>query len=58
MGRSNYRKENRITNYQMPRSKVILEKLIVTQLMKKFNTFYGICRFMAVFRTVRHWSVS
>jgi hypothetical protein len=29
--------------------KVLLEKLTVTQLVKKFTTFYGICKFITVF---------
>jgi hypothetical protein len=40
-----------------PWSKV-LEKLIVTQLTKKFLAFYGTRNFVTVFTTARHWSLS
>jgi hypothetical protein len=33
-------------------------KLIVTQLVKKFPAFYGTRRFITVFTTARHWSIS
>jgi hypothetical protein len=39
------------------RSKV-LEKLVVTQLVKKFPTFYETRRFITVFTRARHWSLS
>jgi hypothetical protein len=32
-----------------PRSRVLLEKLTVTQLVKKFPSFYGTRRFITVF---------
>jgi hypothetical protein len=33
-------------------------KLIVTQLVKKFPAFYVTRRFITVFTTARHWSLS
>jgi hypothetical protein len=36
----------------------LLEKLIVTQLVKKFPAFYGTWRFITVFTRARHWSLS
>jgi hypothetical protein len=36
-------------------SRVILEKLIVTQLVKKFPDFYGTRRFITVFIEASHW---
>jgi len=41
-----------------PWSRVLLEKLTVTQLVKKFSAFYGTRRFITVFTTALHWSVS
>jgi hypothetical protein len=35
-----------------------LEKLIVTQLVKKFPDFYGTRRFITMFTRVCHWSLS
>jgi len=45
-----------ITNYNKltPWSRVLLEKLIVTQLVKRFLTFYGTQRFITVFTRVYH----
>jgi len=37
---------------------VLLEKLIDTQLAKKFPAFYETRRFITVFTTARHWSLS
>jgi hypothetical protein len=34
------------------------QKLTATQLVKKFSALYGNRRFIAVFRTVRHWYLS
>jgi hypothetical protein len=34
------------------------DKLIVTQLVKKFSAFYGTQKFITVFTTARHWSLS
>jgi hypothetical protein len=41
-----------------PRSRVLLEKLTVAHLVKKFSTFYGIYRFIIVFTRSSHWSPS
>jgi hypothetical protein len=41
-----------------PCSRVLLEKLTVTQLVKKFPAFYGTRGFITVFTTVRNWSLS
>jgi hypothetical protein len=35
-----------------------LEKLIVAQIVKKFPAFDGTRRFVTVFTTARHWSLS
>jgi len=40
------------------RGKVGLEKLIVTQLIKKFVAFCGTRRFITVFTRAHHWSLS
>jgi hypothetical protein len=45
-------------NQQTPRSTVLLEKLTVTNLIKKFPAIYGALRFTTVFTTTRHWSLS
>jgi hypothetical protein len=42
----------------IPWSRFFLEKLIVTQLIKKFLTFYGTRRFINVFTTACHWFLS
>jgi hypothetical protein len=39
-------------------SRVLPEKLIVTQLIKKFPAFYGSWWFITEFATARHWSLS
>jgi len=36
----------------------VLEKLIITQPIKKFPAFYGTKRFITVFTRVRHWFLS
>jgi len=36
----------------------VLQKLVVTQLVKKFPTFYGTWRFIIVFTRFHHWSLS
>jgi len=41
-----------------PWSKVLLEKLVVSQLAKKFTKFYGNRKFIAVFTTAHHLSLS
>jgi hypothetical protein len=40
-----------------PWSTIILKKLTVTQLVKKFPTFYGMKRFITVFTRAHHWSL-
>jgi len=42
----------------IPWSRVLLEKLIVTELVKKFPAFNGIRRFITVLTTARQWSLS
>jgi hypothetical protein len=45
--------------YQLtPWSRVLLEKLIVTQLVKKFATLYGIWTSITVFTRACHWFLS
>jgi len=39
-------------------SKVLLEKLLITQLVMKFHAFYGTRMFIAVFTTAGHWPLS
>jgi hypothetical protein len=39
-------------------SRLLLQKLTVTQLVKKFPAFYGARRFTTVFTTARHWYLS
>jgi hypothetical protein len=41
-----------------PSSRVLLEKLIIAQLVKKFPTFHVIQWFITVFRKTCHWSPS
>jgi len=41
-----------------PWSRVLFEKLTVTQLVRKFPTFYGTRMFITVFRRAHHWSLS
>jgi len=41
-----------------PWTRVILEKLIVTQMFKKFTAFYGPWRSFTVLTSVRHWALS
>ena len=45
-------------NEPTPTSKVLLEKLRVHQLVKKFPTFYGTQRLITIFTTVHHLSLS
>jgi hypothetical protein len=47
-----------VTEELSPWSIVLLEKLIVTYLVKKFHAFYGLRKFIAVFTTARNWSLS
>jgi hypothetical protein len=51
-------KQMSINNWLTPLSRVLLEKLTVTQLVKKFPTFYGTRRFITVFTRTRQWSLS
>jgi hypothetical protein len=41
-----------------PWSKVLLDKLIFTKLIKKFSSFYGTQRFITVFTKACHLSLS
>jgi len=41
-----------------PWSRVLLEKLTVSQLVKKFSTFYGTRRFITAFTSAHHLSLS
>jgi hypothetical protein len=43
---------------QPPLWRVLLEKLIFVQLVKKFPSFYGTRRFITMFTRARHWSLS
>jgi hypothetical protein len=48
-----------LSNVQLtPWGRVLLEKLIVTQLVKKFPAFYGSQMFIAVFTRAHHWYLS
>jgi hypothetical protein len=46
---------NDTNTYLPPWSRVLLEKLRVAQLVKKFPVFYGTPRFISVFTRVRYW---
>jgi hypothetical protein len=46
-----------LTTKPAPCNKVLVDKLTVTQLVKKFPAFYGTRRFITVFTTARHWSL-
>jgi len=46
------------TNQPTPWSRVILEKLTVTQPIMKFLAFYATQRFIIVFTRVHHWSLT
>jgi hypothetical protein len=55
----------RLTTYCVPlhkcytlKDKNLLKKLMVSQLVKKFPAFHGTRRFITVFTTARHWSLS
>jgi hypothetical protein len=43
---------------KMKLSRVLLEKLTIAQLVKKFSALYGNRRFIAVFTRARHCSLS
>jgi len=47
-----------LTTYVPPYSRVLLQKLIVTQLVKKNSALYGNRRFITVFTAACHWSLS
>jgi hypothetical protein len=47
---------SRLTDWMTSWSRGPLEKLIVTQLVKKFPAFYGTRRFITVFTRAHHWS--
>jgi hypothetical protein len=38
--------------------RVLLEKIIVSQLVKKFPAFFGTQRFITMFTRACHWSLS
>jgi len=42
-------------NFLYNTKEVLLDKLIVTQLIKRFQSFHGTRRFITVFTTFRHW---
>jgi hypothetical protein len=44
--------------YLLHGAEVLLEKLIVLQLLKKFSAFYGTRRFITAFASARHLSLS
>jgi hypothetical protein len=48
------RPKRRLTQW----SGVLLEKLTVTQPVKKLPAFYGTLRFITVYTTARHWTLS
>jgi hypothetical protein len=45
-----------LTDWLTPWSRVLLEKLVVTQIVKKFSAFYGTRRFITVFTRTSHKS--
>ena len=47
-----------VTYLLTPWSRVLLEKLTGLQLVKKFPAFYGNRRFITVFTSARHMSLS
>jgi hypothetical protein len=53
--RRNYRV---LTDLFLPMSRVLLEKLTGSQLVKKFSAFYGTRRFITAFTSARHLSLS
>jgi len=44
-------------NSLTPQNKILLEKLIVAQLVKKCLAFHGNRRFITVFTTASHWTL-
>ena len=49
---------NFVTDWLIPSSRVLLEKLTGLQLVKKFHAFYGARRFITSFISARHLSLS
>jgi hypothetical protein len=47
-----------LNNLLTPCGRVLLEKLVVTQPVKKFPAFYGTERFITVIIRATHWSLS
>ena len=47
-----------VSNLLTPWSRVLLEKLIGFQLVKKFPAFYGTRKFITAFTSARHLSLS
>jgi hypothetical protein len=47
-----------LTDWLTAWSRIILEKLLVTLLVKRFPTFYGTWRFITIFTRAHHWSIS
>jgi hypothetical protein len=45
-------------NHPIPCSRVLIEKLIVPQLVKKFPSFYGTRRIITILTTGHHLSIS
>jgi len=52
------RSRSNVTFLLTPRSRVLLEKLTGSQLVKKFPAFYGPRRFITALTTARHLSLS
>jgi hypothetical protein len=46
-----------LTDWLTAWSEVLLEKLIVTHLVRNFPAFYGTQRFITVFTRAHHWSL-
>jgi hypothetical protein len=53
-----YCRKNTYLHVLTPWSRVLLEKLTVLQLVKKFPAFYGTRRFITAFASARHLSLS
>ena len=53
-----YKPHNTLTFLPSPRSRVLLEKMIDSQLVNKFPAFYGNRGFIAAFTTARHLPLS
>jgi hypothetical protein len=45
------------TNQPTPWSRVLLEKLRVTHVIKEFYTFYRTQRFIIMYTRAHHWSI-